>query len=149
MQITVEKVVWIALVLVVVAVVGLFLMGNVITQSAQVGQRFYVRLISSQYNDADQSYVISFRLVNTGEGGKKINGVTVQAQGFGSANPTVEFISPCTGGSCSLSPPLDPKGTVDITVRVGSGGYVTGTKSLIVTCTFEDGTTAAQSITIP
>lgn len=141
MQITVEKVVWIALVLVVVAVVGLFLMGNVITQSQQVGQRFYVRLISSQYNDADQSYIVSFRLVNTGEGGHSITGVTIEPQGF-ATGATVTIISP--PGTITIP----PKGTVDVTVKVSSG-YVTGTKSLVVTCTFDDNTQASQSISIP
>ncbi len=143
MQITVEKVVWIALVLVVVAVVGLFLMGQVLTGAQQVGQRFYVRLINSQYSDSNESYVISFRIVNTGEGGNTLTNVTINPVGFGSG-ASVYFISP----SSPINLNIPPKGTRDITVRV-SGGYVSGSKSLVITAGFSDGTTAAQTIEIP
>ncbi len=143
MQITVEKVVWIALVLVVVAVVGLFLMGQVLTGAQQVGQRFYVRLINSQYSDADSSYVISFRIVNTGEGGNTLTGIDLSPVGFGSG-ASVTAISPSNLASLNIP----PKGTMDITVKV-SGGYVSGSKSLVITASFSDGTTAAQTIEIP
>ena len=142
MQITVETVVWIALVLVVVAVAGLFLMGQVITSSSQVGQRFYVRLISSQYVDSTDSYVISFRIVNTGEGGNSITGISIEPQGFGSDSWSA--ISPSDVSNINIP----PKGTMDITVSVG-GGYVSGTKSLVITAKFSDESNAAQSITIP
>ncbi len=147
MQITVEKVVWIALVLVVVAVVGLFLMGQVLTGAQQVGQRFYMRLINSQYSDATQSYVISFRIVNTGEAGATLTSISINPVGFGSG-ASVTPVSPSSLTGLNIP----PKGTMDITVQV-SGGYVTGSKSLVITATFQDpnGNTysAAQSLEIP
>jgi len=143
LQITVEKVVWIALVLVVVAVVGLFLMGQVLTGAQQVGQRFYVRLINSQYSDSNQSYIISFRVVNTGEGGNNLTSIDIDPVGFGSG-ASVYPISPDSLNDLNIP----PKGTMDITVRV-SGGYVTGSKSLVITATFSDGSTAAQTVEIP
>ncbi len=155
MQITVEKVVWIALVLVVVAVVGLFLMGQVLTGAQQVGQKFYVRLINSQYSDAEGAYVISFRLVNTGEGGATITQLKVTPVGFNSGSSggsvSVSFISP-SSDSDTVSLDLGPKATQDITVKVVSG-YVTGSKSLVITATLRDanGNTveASQTIEIP
>ncbi len=143
MQITVEKVVWIALVLVVVAVVGLFLMGQVLTGAQQVGQRFYVRLINSQYSDANHSYIISFRIVNTGEGGRNLTALNLTPVGFG-PSASVTPISPSSLSGLNIP----PKGTMDVTVMV-TGGYVSGSKSLVITATFSDDTTAAQTIEIP
>ncbi len=145
MQITIEKVVWIALILVVVAVVGLFLMGQVLTASKQVGQRFYVRLISSQWSDAANSYIISLRIVNTGEAGANITKLTFKTIGFG--NGTI-VLANGTDIASGYSVTIVPKEARDITIEVGSN-YVSGSKSLVITADFSDGKTSSQSVEIP
>lgn len=78
MQITMEKIVWITLSLVIVAVVGWFLMGVATTHSNVASQKVYARLIQSSFNEncpdsmSGSCYVVSIRIVNPGEGGMSL-----------------------------------------------------------------------------
>ncbi|MCD6243995.1 MAG: hypothetical protein J7J65_02010 [Candidatus Korarchaeota archaeon] len=149
MQLSVETVVWVALALVVVAVVGLFLMGNVFTASQQTSQKFYARLINSEYSPQYGGYIISVRVVNTGEGGSSINSLEFHAVGFSGDTVTVDADLSDSDADDTLSNlNLGPRESRDITVGVQSD-YVSGEKALVIKATFDDGTTGEVSVTIP
>jgi len=148
MQLSVETVVWVALALVVVAVVGLFLMGNVFTASQQTSQKFYARLINSQYSEEYGGYIISVRVVNAGEGGSSIKSLKFYAVGFSDDTVDADLSDSGTSNTLNLNPYLGPRESCDITVGVQSA-YVSGEKALVIKATFDDGTTGEVSVTIP
>lgn len=151
MQLSVETVVWVALVLVVVAVVGIFLMNSTIASSKQVSQKFYVRLIKSEFTRrfyrSYDGYVISLRVVNTGEKGNTITSLRFTPSGF-----TYTTVYIWTGSTWTSSNPysvtINPGETTDITIAVRSD-YIDAPKSLLVTAYFSDGTTATVTVQIP
>ena len=147
MQLSVETVVWVALALVVVAVVGLFLMGNVFTASQQTSQKFYVRLINSQYSPQYEGYIITLRVVNTGEGGATLEDLTFDPVGFPNG---AEMDVDLSGGGRddTLSVGLAPKASTDVTIGVISD-YASGEKALVIEASFDDGSTAEVTVDIP
>ncbi len=149
MQLSVETVVWVALALVVVAVVGLFLMGSVVTSSHQTSQKFYVRLISSQYSQSYGGYIVSLRVVNTGEAGATLNSLDFSAVGF-TYTGTGAIDSDLNGnfGDHTKTVNLAPGDSADISIGVHSN-YVSGDKALIVTAHFSGGKTATLTVDIP
>ncbi len=155
MDVTVEKLVWVILAIITASMVGVFLMGRLIPQTQQVGQSMYVRLIKSTYMGelptSGSGYVITLRIVNGGEGGRNITSLAFQPVGFGASSGNSHVYLPdgteITSGY-NLTTPVPPKGTVDVTILVPSP-YVSTGKSLVVTATFDDGTTSAISVMIP
>ena len=137
MQLSVETVVWVALALVVVAVVGLFLMNSTITASQQTSQKFYVRLINSQYSPQYGGYIITLRVVNTGEGGKTLHRLTFYPTGFPSgARVDVNYNG--IPGPDNLRVDLDPRESRDITIGIISD-YASGNKALVIEADFSGG----------
>ncbi len=150
MQLSVETVVWVALALVVVAVVGLFLMNSAITASQQTSQMFYVRLINSEYSPQYGGYIITLRVVNTGEGGLDLTSLNFSATGFPNG-AQVDANLDGSGGDATLSLDLAPKESRDITIGIISD-YASGEKALVIGATFGSGSntkTAKVTINIP
>ncbi len=137
MQLSVETVVWVALALVVVAVVGLFLMNSAITASQQTSQMFYVRLINSEYSPQYGGYIITLRVVNTGEGGKVLHRLTFYPTGFPNG-AQVDVNHNGRPGPDNLIVDLDPRESCDITIGIISD-YTSGSKALVVEADFNGG----------
>ena len=149
MQITMEKIIWIALVLVVAAVVGFFLMNVATTQSKQVAQKAYVRLISSNYvDDIDGSgnpgYVVTVRVVNSGEPNEIGGNITLV-----SINPVGFDPGLISGITPNLPYTLTPKQSLDLSINIQSR-YIEGTKSIILNFDTDGDTTAAEfTLSVP
>ncbi len=137
MQLSVETVVWVALALVVVAVVGLFLMNSAITASQQTSQMYYVRLINSEYSPQYGGYIVTLRVVNTGEGGKRLTTLTFYPTGFPSG-ASIDTDLNGASGPTSITVNLDPRESRDITRGILSD-YASGSKALVVEADFSGG----------
>ncbi len=147
MQLSVETVVWVVLALVVVAVVGLFLLGSITTSSHQASQKFYVRLEGSQYSDPYGGYIVSLRAVNNGENGANLTNLTFDASAF-SSDAEVDANLDGTTGDNSVALNLTPRASADVTIGIKSS-YVSGDKVLVVTADFSDSTNATLSVDVP
>ncbi len=149
MQLSVETVVWVALALVVVAVVGLFLMGSIVTSSHQTSQKFYARLINSQYSQSYGGYIVSLRVVNTGEAGATLNSLDFSAQGFTyTGTGAIDGNLDHRFGDYRVTVNLPPGDSADISIGVRSN-YVSGNKVLIVTAHFSNGRTSTITVDVP
>ncbi len=135
MQLSVETIVWVALTLVVATVVGLFLMGAINTQSGEVGQRVYARLVSSNFMDSCSAcstykagYAVTIRIVNSGENGETLylRSRDIDLEGF-SENARIRETIPDISSATAIA----PKESLEITLIIDSG-YVSGTKTVIV-----------------
>ncbi|MDK2384384.1 MAG: hypothetical protein QI199_06210 [Candidatus Korarchaeota archaeon] len=160
MDITTEKVVWIALILVAVGMVGIYLVNILTIQTKEVGQRMYTRLISSEFVDrcpeasSGSCYIVNIRVVNGGEDGMSLYLFIFPTEEWGVSNYAMSLFSlmivgePGATSSSVQTQGFDPGNVIgaspmgvieipprqgtDITIKIDSE-YIQGDKAVIIT----------------